>query len=708
MTDSLKTNRLRLAMPTVSLLLIAVMTGISVIVYGSSLSGLLLFLCFVIFYVLLPGLLIMRAIPLDIRRLSTSLAIGLFTGWALEIILYFVSDAVSGDIILYIFGPVLSLIYILIVSRLGLSDRVSALSKGITRAPVSAWIFFLLVLLYALMTTQYNYLSPALSDFTYVNPDKAYHMGLIDSLSHDYPLMSLWINGREINYHIFAEILYSIPVRLFHMDSDFLLMSCGPFFTSGVFSISLYSCFAELSSRPRRAGLYSLLVILSDLYIVRSYYNSIAFKFIITNDNAAGFGVAAAFVFLIILKKFEGSFDRLSLKSIPVILLLTAILMLTTGIKGPIGAVLIAAMWGTVFLGWLLRKIPFRYIVPLLIMTMGFALVYVEVLGSKGQSNAGGNSVISLANITNICFWKKPLIALLKSAGIPTSARLAIVMAVFLVFYLTAFFLPFCIGYIRELIKVLTGSKDYLIHKVFVYAVFAVGFIAMFVLSYSGHSQIYFGLVSVFYAPLIAFWFFEDLDQEDLRGIKRVLFGAVKGVFAISICITTALLCTYIRNAVPSCVAHADPSKTYDTYLSMSNKEYEAMQWIKDNTPEDSLLATDRYYSVSLDKYSYDDRWENRFFLYGTYSNRFCYIAGSGYNMRADEYELRRSMIKTNMSLYDIDNEDKGDTARELGVDYIVVSKRFTELPDLESGDYHRCYQNDEVDIYEVLEKEAS
>ena len=698
--------RMRTIMPVLSFILVIVMGYIGIAIYGASAPGLLMFMCFAVFYVLFPGLLILYVIPLDIKHLSTRLAVSLFTGWAFEVAVYFISDAICNDILLYVSGPLLSLFFIIIVLRSGIKDSISSLLRSIRRVPVCAWLFFLLVLLYALMTTQYMYLAPALSDFTYVNPDKAYHMGLIDSLSHDYPLMSLWIDGRVINYHIFTEMLYSIPVRLFGMDSDFLLLSCGPFFTAFVFSLSLYSFFVELSAKPRRAGLYSLLVILANLYIVRSYYNSIAFKFIITNDNAAGFGVAAALVFVVVLKLFGDQFGQLGAKSVPVILLLTSILMLATGIKGPIGAVLVGALWGTMLLGWIMKKVPFRTVIPLLIMTAGFAVIYIEVLGSKGQTNAGGNSVLAFANITNICYWKDPLIEMLKSVGIPTIIRLGIVLVVFMIFYLTAFFLPFCIGYIRELVLVLTGKKDFEIFRVFVYAVFMVGFIAMFILSYSGHSQIYFGLVSVFFAPIIAFWLFEDLEQRSLRAPGRAVLGALKAVFAASICVTTVLLGIFIYKTIPSCISHADPTKTYDLYTSMSNQEYVAMEWLKDNTPEDSLLATDRYYSVSLDKYSYDDRWENRFFLYGTYSNRFCYIAGSGYNMRADEFELRREMIHTNNRLYDVDNEDRGDEARELGVDYVVVSKRFTDIPNLENDDYELCYQNDEVVIYEI--KDAS
>ena len=122
------------------------------------------------------------------------------------------------------------------------------------------------------------------------------------------------------------------------------------------------------------------------------------------------------------------------------------------------GAVTVAGLWGTMVLGIILRKVSPKVLPSLLVISAGFYLVYVTVLGSKGQSNASGNSVITFGTITDIAFWKKPLIAFLKSYDIPVSVRLAIVMAVFVAFFLTAFVVPFCIGYVRELLTCCSTS----------------------------------------------------------------------------------------------------------------------------------------------------------------------------------------------------------------------------------------------------------
>jgi hypothetical protein len=234
-----------------------------------------------------------------------------------------------------------------------------------------------------------------------------------------------------------------------------------------------------------------------------------------------------------------------------------------------------------------------------------------------------------------------------------------------------------------------------------------VGFILMMIMNYSGHSQIYFGLVTVFIAPMIALWFIEDLeDKQGSSALAKHTLRITLSIMAVMLVATTVSLGAFLKENVRLDIRATNLHRTPDKYTSISNQEYVAMQWLKEETPESSLLATDRYYSVSLKKYVIDNRWDNRFFLYGTYSNRFCYIAGSGYNLGTSEWPIRLEMIKKNRELYDPGNEARGDTARELGIDYVVLSKRFTDVPSLQGSGYDLCYKNSDIEIYEV--KDAS
>ena len=680
----------------------AAMWFVAVFVYGASAVTSLMLAAFIIFYVLFPGLLLVSLSGYKGNHLSTDLALAIFSGWGMNVLVYFISDAIPGDFLIYAAGPVLTLIYLYRLYAKKQKPMVIGRFR-FSKLSVAFCIFMVLVLFYCMSGVQYRYLAPELADFTIMNSDKAYHMGLINSLSHDYPMQSPWVCGKYITYHIFSEILLSIPVRIFDVPVDTMMLSFGPVWTSGVFGLSTYSFFKEMSRKPERAGIYSLLLILSNIYITRSITTSIAFRFALENDNSSGYGIAVALMTIVVFRKWYESFSEKRPERFRVLIALLAFIMLATGIKGPMGAVIAAAMWGTMILGIIMRKVSIKSVVPLAVVTAGFVFIYSTVLSGRGVSNATGQSIFAFAKIADIAFWKKPLIAAMQDMGIPTPVRLLVVLAVFVFFLLTIYFVPFCIGYVRELFLVISGRKPFEPDRVLVYAAAMVGFILMMIMNYSGHSQIYFGLVTVFLAPVIAMWFIEDLeDKRDSSALAKHTLRVTLCIMAVMLVFTTVSLGAFLKENVRLDIRATNAHRTPDKYTSISNDEYEAMVWLEENTDLDSLLATDRYYSVPLEKYHVDNRWDNRFFLYAVYSNRFTYISGSGYNIPDRDYELRRQMLHNNSELYDASNDARGDKARELGVDYVVVSKRFTDVGDLTNEDYEKCFSNDEIDIYKI------
>ena len=675
---------------------------IAVFVYGASVRYAVMLAAFFIFFVQLPGLFLVGITGFKGNHLSTDMALGLFLGWALNVLVYFISDLIPNDFLIYVAGPVLSLVYQV---RLYMKKQKPLVIKRFrfSNLSVAFCIFMVLTLFYCFSSVQFRYLAPSLSDFTIMNSDKAYHLGLINSLSHDYPMESPWVSGKFITYHIFSEILLSIPVRLFSIPSDVVMLSFGPIWTAYTFGLSVYSFFREMSRKPERAGIYSLLLILSNIYVTRSLNTSIAFVFTLENDNSSGYGISIALMTIVVFKKWYESFSTKDPARFRVLAALMIFVMIATGIKGPMGAVIVASIWGTMILGFIMRKVPFRAVLPLAAVTAVFVFIYTTVLSGRGVSNATGQSIFAFAKIADIAFWKKPLIAAMQGMGVPTPVRLLVVLAVFIFFMTTIYFVPFCIGYVRELILVIGGRKPFEPHRVLVYAAAMVGFILMMIMNYSGHSQIYFGLVTVFLVPMIALWFVEDLeDSRDSSALAKHTLRVTLSIMALTLVVSTVTLGQYLSENVTHDIKATNPHRSPNKYMSISNDEYDAMVWLSANTDYDSLIATDRYYSVPLDKYHVDNRWDNRFFLYAVYSNRFTYISGSGYNIPDRDYELRRQMLHNNSELYDASNENRGDKARELGVDYVVVSKRFTDAGDLTNEDYEKCFSNDEIDIYKI------
>ena len=683
---------------------ILVMLCISFAVYKAPAGQLAALAVFFVLYVQLPGMLLLRLMLPESGRLrySTALALGMFAGWALCIAEYFITELIGTDVILYAAGPLMSAAFA--IETVKDRKRGSLKAKGFSfrRLQPALCIFITLITLYCLVNTQYRYLAPEVSDFVYVNPDKAYHMGIINALSHGYPLESPWVLGKRMHYHIFTEMLFCIPVRLFHIEADVVSQSFAPLFTVYCFGTSMYSFFREMTGKPERAGIYSLCFFLALMYPARRITSSYAYKLILTNDNYAGYGLAAMLMAIVVFGMWYRT--KSGRGRTQLLILCTALIMLTTGIKGPIGAVVIAAMWGTVLLGMILRKMPVKTLLPLMVMTAGFLVIYVFLIGGWGQTDSPQAATLKLAGIVNISFWKEPLTALMKSAGIPKLIRLGVILAVFTVLFFTAFFVPFCIGYVRELILVLSGRKPYEPARVLVYAVCLTGFAAMMLLSYSGHSQVYFGLTAIVLAPAVAFWFIEDMEEAGAKGDRsaKTALRVTAVIMAASFIVSGTALCSYFSRRIGEAAELADPAKEQSRYMSISRSEYEAMRWIENNTERDAVLANDRWFSTSPEKYSLENRWDNRFFLYEVYSNRPSYISGSGFDLEKEEIPLRKERIENTVKLTDEDFEGRGDLARDIGVDYVIVSKRFNDAGDLSNDDYELCFSNEDVDIYRV------
>lgn len=694
--DILRNNTLNTVVRLLCLAAVIAMIIIGLTVYRANWPELLLFIAFAVVYIQLPGQLMLKLAGFRAAHLSTLLAAGFFAGWAWVTLQYFLTELIHTNLLLYAAGPVCTAVYLVMVAKNRRRQGSFPFRFRPNRLSTAFCLFVTLGFLYAMLETQYLYLSPEIDEFISMNPDKGFHIGLINSLSHGYPLECPWFSGLYFNYHVFTELLYSVPVRLFGLTADVALLTCGPFMTVYAIGVSMYALFREMCAKARRAGLYCLTVLLSNIFIARGIDISLAFLFIFRNENTAGYGVSCTMVLVILIREWYRAFSSEGTSSWRQLLLVIAVLMLVTGIKGPFGIVMLGAVWGTFALGLILRKVPFRVVLPIILMTAGFLLVYMTVLGSKGQGTTG-QSLFALATIINITFYKGPLVALMKSIGLPLIIRYAVLLAVFTVFLLTVFFVPFVIGYIRELFLVLTGKRDYDFTRITVYAASLIGFIALMVLNYHGHSQVYFGFVTVFFAPLIAFWFFEDM--EDNRG---VLMKLVRGFFILTLILTSIGLFSHLGSLFSSAKDASDPGADASRYKSLSHDEYEAMRWIDGNTPKDALLATDRYYSLPLDEYDYTDRWHNRFFLYSDYSNRICYLAGCGYNLPASEVDRLAERIALNDQLYDRNDPGRGDLARKLGIDYVVVSRDFTDAGDLSSEDYHLCFSNRDIDVYEI------
>ncbi len=683
-----------------AMIIICAAAFIGIFVYKADVTSLLIFNSFLLIYVFLPGVLVISNLGIRSDHISTYLVRCFFTGFALEIILYYLNAITGADVILLVAGPLLSVL--LIVQLVRRSRGTGSVDRGmlvnapggilgiLRRTPASFWLFFALVFLYSMLTTQLVYISPELGSYSYIKIDFAYHAGIVNALADNYPPHDPWVNGFSIYYHFFTEMLMSIPARLFGLAPEKMILSGTPYLVAPVLSTALYSFFREFAGRKDRAGLYCLAFHLSNMFLLKEFPRSWFLYHIYSNYDNAGLGIACLLTVMPLIR----TWDKKAGFATKEMFLYALLIMLMTGIKGPVAIVLIGGLIGTFLLGLIMRKVSTGTAGMTLMSVIAFTLIYVFVLGSQ-HSNTSGGSIFNLGEVTDIFFLKEEIMDMFGGSRL---VALAILFGAFTVIFFMGFLLPFIVGYIRELFLVLTKRRDFVFSRVTVYAMALVGFLGMMLLDFSGHSQVYFGFTAAVMVPLIVFWYFEDIEGRNDFGS-----GFIRGFFIVCLCLSacTSVLCTFDQiDSAQRTYANRDAGK--HPYQNVSAAEYEGLSWLKDNTKRDAMIASDRYFSVAPEEYAVDQRSHNTHFAYAVYSQRDQYLEGSGFSMDLDDIELRLDMIRTNRSLYDPENAERGDLARELGVDYVVVSKRFSPAVDLANEDYELCFSNSEMDIYEV------
>ena len=678
-----------------SLLCICIAGIIGIVCFKASPAVLLVTGAFMLFYVLLPGSWLLSLLRAKNGHLSDDLSRGFFVGFAANVILYFISDLIGTDLLLYAAGPLMSAAWLVRLLKDKPKDACRSFALRAWSAPASFYLFAACVFLYSIAATQYTYISPAHCDFSSIKIDFGFHAGIINALAAGYPPQDPWVSGAVIEYHFFVEMLYAIPARLFHLPSDEILMSSTAYVITPALSLSMYSFFRAFSSRKDRAGLYCLITHFSNVFMLKAFTKSWLFYHLYSNINNAGMGIACMLTALPLLKSMDHRETGKGASAIgPEILLFSILVTLDTGIKGPIALILVGGMAGTLILAVILGKANKRVFAATGLSIILFGIIYVVILGAQHENETGGK-LINLWEISDIFFLKPELMELTEGSR---ALQGVVLLGAMMVFLFTAFLIPFFVGYARELILVLSGKKEFVFSRVVIYAAALVGLICMLVLDFAGHSQVYFGFVTFILVPIISFWYFEDAEESHVKGA-----GFVRAVFIAMLCVAAVTTALSMYGEVSDGVQkYAERNENKSKYKNVSAAEYEGLIWLRENTEKDALISSDRYYSCPKDEYILDSRGTNSHFGYAIYSNRRQYIEGSAFTFVADDVYKLRDMVHNNEDMHDAANSERGDLARSLGVDYIVVSLRFEDPGDLSNEDYEESFRNEEMIIYKV------
>ena len=242
------------AVKIISILAACIAVFIAIAFYKADVRTLLLYAVFIIFGVILPGNVIVRNLGLESDHFSTELIRSFFTGFALNILLYYLSALTGTYYVMFIIDPLLSVLWFVSAGREGFGRTWQRITGALNDAPASFFVFAFLLFLYAMLNTQFRYIAPEHSQFSLMMQDYGFNAGIVNALAKGYPPKNPWIDGRIITYHYYTQMFLAIPVRLFGLTSDNLIMCGTPYLLGPVVSLSLFSFLREMTSDRKRTG----------------------------------------------------------------------------------------------------------------------------------------------------------------------------------------------------------------------------------------------------------------------------------------------------------------------------------------------------------------------------------------------------------------------------------------------------------------------
>ena len=378
-----------------------------------------------------------------------------------------------------------------------------------------------------------------------------------------------------------------------------------------------------------------------------------------------------------------------------VLLLSVLSMLMCTGLKAPVAAVTIVAA-GVVCFGWLVKKqfrLAFTYGFSLL-LAFGIVMVFCVGFTKSSDSSVGGFSVWhnirESTEFLRITYDRIP-------AGIPEFLKVATML---LVFIFGSNMLVFGVCFVSGTVS-LFDRRMWTTQVLGLLLSAATGtFLGAFNVQ-DGSSQMYFLMSALIPSMAVGLiWLENEYDGWGKIG-KCCVSVVLTGFLAAQVLAMLALDFTYWGNGLENafrlgyinlfCKDKAQQDFRID---GLQRDNVEALKWIRENTPEDSIVLSDRSVVGDMSQYMY----------YGVFSERQAYLEGDVYYRQrfVEERDQMRSIIGR---VYQNDVSALKEAIDD-GVDYVVQTKWLTPdfVPDLEW--IKLVFSSESINVYEVINQE--
>jgi len=656
--------------------------------YNTSIYNITMYILFQVFFIMLPGMLTYRILKFNkggIYKFTLSYGFGII----FTILSYFFFYLLNSKQLLLYAGPVLSFLeigllfsdYKKIDKKHGENDEVNVLFQLIA-------IFSLLLLITFFGLTFSNPMPMGSSRF---HPDLIWTISNAEALVKTYPPIDSHVSGIILKYHYFISVHLAVMSYVTKINIVELFYK---FFYIGKLLFLVFSSYIlgkTFLKDSKKALIFTWIYFFTNCasmgYAFKNGYGAfINVNFVHLTDDPFGFELAIPFLFLCVSLIIE-SIRCKSIK-IPHIVGIGLFIMATTGSKGPLGAMLLLVVIVACIIYSIKRSFQVNVVAIMAEILVIFIIMYFWLL------NVGANtSQIQLGYLVSDTIIKG-CIDKLTSIVILNKLLNVFSIPVHFILFLPFASIPFLLWFYKRLKKITLVNLEELI----IGGIAICGILATYMLKQIGHSEIYFIMTAI---PFIELCAIDWLSNNFLKS-KAVFKGFVIITITISM-ITTFYMGFYQFERGEDTlrtVLYKSNFEQAPQYDSMTKYDYEAMIWLKNNSKETDIIATNRHY-LSKNK----NMRSAQYFYYSTFSERNFYLEGWGniyaYSSKSDK-KIIKDKIKINDNIFS-NNETAYKEIENANINFLVLSKFIDPNMKLTYKNIKSVFENRDVIIYEVI-----
>ena len=622
-------------------------SAIATVISGLSIVNFVAFVAVQYFCVYIPGYAIINISGVQLESSLSRQFVSYAMGYSLSIILYLlllIAGFQKYSIVLY---SLLILISFLYLWKYKCNDSQPAnLLENRRYAIVLALSFLVGVFVF-----QFENLSPSARDGNVIlNQDMVFWFRNCVAATKGYPLPELSVMGKQFFYHYFT----SIEIAWLHYMTGIEVMDLCYTYSFLTTIFLLFSGSYVVCKAVVRDDKYVLLSILFILFT--SSFETITHIFYSVHIYVASFGFTeglaiSCFSFYFFYKWFDSRFANKRF------LLLSAVfLMICTGLKGPVAAVLMVAYGLGCIFALLTRGAFWKGVTGGMIFLLVFILILAFFVIDTSQSAEEGSTAALSLSMTNTIFHSHYFEKLYFMFYNYMPYKSILYVFILFLYLVASMLVPLTIfAWILKRNKRIEGIDIILLCLVLS------GIILTIFVSQSGMSQMYFMMVSILYLFVLSFSLAAKSPKDITLDNKyfRLAFGISFLLFAIQLRSYRGGVTREIKKVLSM---GADGNTTKENGMSITYSEIEGLRWLRDNTEANIVLLSNKVLADS----------GSRSFWTSSLSERQTFFESYDYS------NISKSKIEMNLDIifnYFDGNSTAKNYLKKQGVTHAVIFK---------------------------------